>query len=49
MLEPIIILATWWQKLAEDETPWHPIHELNSFESKVVPVHAVKAYVSVEV
>jgi hypothetical protein len=48
-LESFIILATWWQKLAEDETPWHPSHEFNSFESKVVPLHAVNAYVLVEV
>ena len=48
-LESIIILATWWLKLAENETPWHPIHEMNSFESKVVLVHAVKVHVTVEV
>lgn len=48
-LESFIILAAWWQNLVEDETPWHRTHELNSFGNKVVPVHAVKAYVSVEV
>jgi hypothetical protein len=48
-LKSFKILATWWQNLFEDEAPWHPTHELNRFESMVVPVHAVKTYVSVEV